>query len=122
MHADWVWVIPGTNKTHNIRETPGGLNGHIPIRLNSIFKIRLNRRDMVYWLAHVMMTTIIGTCMVGREEGMVKVQLLVSTKDVLVNVREIGRMAHMIPIEPQKLWYINNRIDLHTWNLLYNNQ
>ena len=48
MHANWVWVIPAANKIHNIRETPGGLNGHIPIRLNSIFKIQLNRRDMVY--------------------------------------------------------------------------
>ncbi len=77
---------------------------------------------MVYRLAHVTMTTVVGARTAGREEGMVKVQLSVPTKDVLVNVREIGGMAHMIPIEPQKLWYINNRIDLHTWNLLYDNQ
>ena len=99
-HADWVWVIPGANKTHNIQETPGGLNGRIPTRLNSIFKIRLNRGDMVYQLAHVTMTTVIGARTAGREEGMVKVQLSVPTKDVLVNVWEIGGMAHMIPIEP----------------------
>ena len=39
-------------------------------------------------------------------------------KDVLVNVREIGGMVHLIPIEPGNVWYINNRIDPHTWNFL----
>ena len=58
---------------------------------------------MVYWLAYFTMTTIISTCMAGREEGMDKVQISVPTKNVLVNVQQIGRMAYMIPIEPQKL-------------------
>ena len=64
-----------------------------------MFKIRLNHRDMVYRLAHVMITTVIGMHMAGWEEGMVKVQLSVTIKDVLVNVRELGGMAHMIAIE-----------------------
>ena len=71
--ADWVWLTPAANKAQAIRKIPGGLNGRIPAKLNYILKIRLNRGDIVYRLAHVTITTVVGMRTAAREEGMVKV-------------------------------------------------
>ena len=45
---------------------------------------------MVYWVVDIMMTTIISVHIAERNSGMVKDQLSVPTKDVLVNVQKIG--------------------------------
>ena len=116
-----MWLTPTTNKAQAIHETPSGLNGRISAKLNCIFKIQLNRGDIVYRLAYIIMTTIVSVRMAAREEGIVKVQLSMLREELIVNAREIAGMAHLIPIEPNKVWYINNRIDLYTWNLLYDN-
>jgi len=37
----------------------------------------------------------------------------------MVRIADIEGMAHVIPLEKGKLWLVNNRIDLITWNELY---
>ena len=55
----------------------------------------------------------------SNEEGMIKVGLTERAKNVVMRASDIGGMVHLIPIEKDRLWLVNNRIDLHTWNLLY---
>ena len=101
---------------------PGGMNDRIPARLNCIFKMRITRGDLVYRLAHATLTTIVGGRRVKNDEGMFKVYMTDPPKNVVVRVADIAGMAHLIPLEPDQVWYINNRIDLHTWNMVYVNE
>ena len=37
----------------------------------------------------------------------------------VVRIADIAGMAHVIPLKKRKLWLVNTRIDLITWNDLY---
>ena len=116
--ADWVWLNRSLN-SRNSTYTPGGLNGRIPARLNCIFKVKIPGGDQIYRLVHVTLTSLVGPKTMSNEEGMIKVGLTEWAKNVVVRASDIGGMVHLIPIEKDRLWLVNNRIDLHTWNLLY---
>src|SRR5258705_12320640 len=98
------------------------MSDRIPVRLNCIFKMRITCGDLVYRLAHATLTTIVGGRRVKNDEGMFKVCMTDPPKNVVVRVADIAGMAHLIPLEPDQVWYINNRIDLHTWNMVYVNE
>src|SRR5258706_8408265 len=115
--ADWIWLIQGENTNGSHGHVPGALNKYIPARLNCLFKLRISRGDHVYRFAHVSLTTVVGGKLAKNEEGMIKVRM--SGRNAVVKVAHIAEMAHLIPIEPNDLWYINNRIDLWTWNMVY---
>ena len=55
----------------------------------------------------------------SNEEGMIKVGLTERAKNLVVRASDIGGMVDLIPVEKDRLWLVNNRIDLHSWNLLY---
>ena len=78
--------------------------------------------DLVYCLVHATLTIIVGGRQVKNNEGMFKVCMTDPPKNVVVRVADISGMAHLIPLEPDQVWYINNRIDLHTWNMVYVNE
>ena len=37
----------------------------------------------------------------------------------IIRVKDIEGLAHLIPLEAVRVWLVNNRIDLTTWNELY---
>ena len=37
----------------------------------------------------------------------------------IIRIGDIEGMAHVIPLDPERLWLVNNRIDFRTWNQLY---
>ena len=108
--ADWVWVVHGSN-------LGGGINGWIPGRLNCIFKLRHPYTYKVWKLASVtMLQELKGNIKPQGPEEMSKVTCRTHNTDMVVNITAIPGMVHMIPIQHGKTWYINNRIDLTTWN------
>ena len=116
--ADWVWLKQSSNG-RNSTYTSGGLNSRIPARLNCIFKVRIPREQQVYRLVHITPTFVIGPKTISNEEGIIKVGWKERTKNVVVRASDIQGMVHLIPVEKDRVWLVNNRIDLHTWNLLY---
>ena len=92
----------------------GGMSDRILARLNCIFKMHITHSDLIYRLAHATLTTIVGGRRVKNDEGMLKVPMTDPPKNVVVRVADVVGMAHLIPLKPDQVWYINNRIDLHT--------
>ena len=37
----------------------------------------------------------------------------------IFRIGDIEGMAHVIPLEPERLWLVNHRMDFSTWNELY---
>jgi len=37
----------------------------------------------------------------------------------IVGVADIEGIAHLLPVNPEKLYLVNNPIDVHTWNDIY---
>ena len=95
---------------------PSSLNNYILARLNCLFKLRITRPrgESVYQLAHITQTAVVSGQTTNNDEGMLRVQFTDPPKNVVMKAVNIARMAYLLPIEPNNLWYINNRIDLHT--------
>jgi len=34
----------------------------------------------------------------------------------VIRIADIEGMAHLIPLEKNRVWLVNNRIDFNTWN------
>ena len=100
-------------------DIPGGINDRLPAKLNCIFKIWIPHENAVYRLAHISSTTIVGGRSIDNDEGMIRVRLSYPPKNKIVRIGDLRGMVHMIPVEPSGVWVINNRIDLYSWNLLY---
>jgi len=113
--SDWVWV-----RRHRVSEKAGptALNGHIPARLNTLYKLG-DKAGEIYRLAHVTMLQAIGGGKVQGPEGMLRVGWVTPDVGTVVRIRQIEGMAHLIPLEPNESWLVNNRIDLETWNTMY---
>jgi len=61
-----------------------------------------------------------GPAKPGGEDGMIQIERREEGKWThMVRIAEIEVMAHVIPLEEGKLWLLNIRIDLITWNELY---
>jgi len=70
-----------------------------------------------YKLANMSILQVIGRPMPGGPEGMVCVQKKDNENgDYVVWVWSLEGAAHLIPVELEHRWIINNRIDYHTWN------
>ena len=75
--------------------------------------------ETVYRLAHIMQTTVVGGQTAKNDDGMLRVQFTDPPKNIVVRAANIAGIAHLTPIEPNTFWYINNRIDLYTCNMIY---
>jgi len=73
---------------------------------------------MSYQLAHVSLLSIVGSSMPDRLEGMVQVGLPMTNH--VVRVADIEGMAHLVPVNPEELYLVNNQMDVHTWNDIHN--
>jgi len=52
-------------------------------------------------------------------EGMLSVGWGTREESVVVSIAKIEDMAQLIPLDPGETWLVNNRIDLETWDSLY---
>ena len=111
---DWVWIRHSAADV----EWAGTLNGYISGWLNSLFKLT-DKQGVVYRLAHVSPLKCIGSTAMHGVEGMVHVGWPNNNEDRVVRIAQIEGMAHLIPLEPEGSWFINNRVDLETWNTIY---
>ena len=71
---------------------------------------------MVFHLAHISLLQCIGSSTPDGTEGMVWVYIPEPTTNYVIRITDIEGMAHLIPIEHNGPWLVNNRIDVHTWN------
>jgi len=112
---DWVFIR--RRKATAGTKVTGGLDGLIPVKLNALFKLRDIDANTSYRLAHISLLTVVGSPTPDGPEGMVRVGT--PLKNHVVHLGDIEGMAHLIAINPDNLYLVNNRIDVHTWNEIH---
>ena len=65
-------------------------------------------------LGNISLLKVIGLTTPDGPEGMVRVGT--PSKNYVIRITHIEGMVHLIPIESESLYLVNNRIDHHTWN------
>ena len=106
---DWVWV----KRYPALDTTPAGtLNGLVPGRLDAFFK--LTSKSVVYRLAYVTLLNCVGVAALQGAEGMLRVGFTTREAGVVIPIAKIEGVAHLIPLEPDQSWLVNNRIDVET--------
>ena len=71
-----------------------------------------------YRLVHISLLKVIVVQTPDGPEGMARVGT--AMKNHVIPITDIEGMVHLIPIEPDNLYLLNNRIDQHTWNDIHN--
>jgi len=66
---------------------------------------------MSYRLVHVSLLSIIGSSIPAGPERIVQVGLLMWSH--VMAVADIERMAHLVPVNLEELYLVNNQIDIH---------
>jgi len=107
---DWVFI----RRRKSATQVQGGLNGRVPAKLNTLFKLRDFPANTCYRLAHVSLLTIVGSPMPDGSEGMIWVGK--PMKSHVIRLVDIEGMAYLVIVNPEELYLVNNRIDVHTWN------
>jgi len=113
--ADWVWI----RKRPRSHESNGELDGRTVGRLEGLFRI-WDRGGRTHELAYVRFLRVKGSNRPHGEEGMIRMEQRDGNEGMhMVRVSDIEGMAHLIPVETDRVWLVNNRIDFTTWNELY---
>jgi len=105
-------------KTYAATNVAGRLDGMIVAKLNALFKLRDIDVNKTCSLAHISLLNAIGSPTLDGPECMVHVGI--PMKNHVVHIRDIKGLAHLISINPDNLYLVNNHIDIHTWNETYN--
>ena len=108
---DWVFV---RRRRSGRSQALGSLDGRIPGQLNALFKLRDIRAKTTYQLAHVSDLRVVSSPTPRGPDGMVCFGT--PNKNLVMCIADSEGMAHLVPIEPDKLYLLNNRIDINTWN------
>ena len=90
----------------------GTLNGRVPVRLDAFFK--LTSKGVVYRLAYVTVLNCVGGTALQGTEGMLCVGFTTRGAGVIIPIAKIKGIAHLIPLEREQSWLVNNRIDIET--------
>jgi len=61
----------------------------------------------------------IGGGKVQGLEGILRVGWPTLDIGTVVRIGQLEGIAHLIPLEPNESWLVNNRIDLEIWNTMY---
>ena len=69
-------------------------------------------------LCHITLLTA-ASSMPSGPEGMIIVTMPTPKVDIVVIISDIEGNCHLIEIEDGEKWLINNRIDMYTWNEVY---
>jgi len=112
---DWVFIR--RRKATAGTKVTGGLDGLIPAKLKALFKLRDINANTSYRLAHISLLMVVGSPTPDGSEGMVRVGT--PLKNHVVRIGVIKEMAHLITINSDNLYLVNNRIDVHTWNEIH---
>ena len=86
----------------------------IPAKLNALFKLRDINANKTNRLPHISLLSVIGFPTPDGPERMVHVGI--PMKNHVVRIGVIEGLAHLISINPDNLYLVNNCIDVHTWN------
>ena len=103
------------------------LKGFYPAPLVSIMKVREVTTGLVDRLLLVDRLYVENSGKISYVTGLVTVALRTvkepkGTTEIVVGIKRIIRMAHLVPETTErdnKRWYVNNRIDLETFNRIY---
>ena len=88
-------------------------------RLEGLFRVR-GEMGSIHEVALMMLLRLRGSARPWGEEGMVRVEKRVDGFGIhIIRIGDMEGMAHVIPLDPVKLWLVNNRIDFNSWNELY---
>ena len=115
---DAVWVRIESIRLHPTSVTGylKGYQGLVMGFLNALFTLR-GSNGKLYKLAHVTLLEWAGNPTPHGPEGMSGVkEFLHGGGQTVVWLRTIEGAAHLIPVEPEKNWIVNNRVDYHVWN------
>ena len=109
------------------RNIYGALRGFYPARLVSIMKVRELTMGSVDRLVLVDKLYVENSGKINDVTGLVTVTLGTAKgpkgiSEIVVGIKRIMGMAHLVPETAErdnKRWYVNNRIDLKTFNRIY---
>ena len=114
---DSVWVhlrrmeIPTTSVTRQVFS----YKGHIPAFLNALFSILVGGE--LYKLAHVSTVEWVGNPIPHRPESMSNVESRpMGEGEMVIWIRNIEGAVHLVPLEPDRKWVVNNLVNYHIWN------
>src|ERR1700761_218298 len=118
---DWVWVDSGNRNIYGV------LKGFYPTCLVSIMKVRELTTGSVDRLVLVDRLYVENSGKISNVTGLVTVTLGTAkgpkgTTETIVSIKRIMGMAHLVPETAErdnKRWYVNSRIDLETFNRIY---
>ena len=111
---DWIFVPRRASSPNKIS---GSLDGRVPEQLNALLKLQDPNGDQTYRLAHISLLKIIASQTLDGPEGMSRIGCPITNH--VIRITDIEGMAHLIAIEPDQLWLLNNRIDQQTWNEIH---
>ena len=86
-------------------------------KLNALFKLRDIDTNKTYRLANIFLLSVIRSPTPDGPEGMVRVGI--PLKNHVVRIGDIEGLAHLISMNPDNLYLVNNRIDVYTWNKIH---
>ena len=115
---DAVWMQITEMKFHaaSDKRCIRGYNGRVIGSLNAIFILK-GKSQEIYKLAHITKLSWTGNGKPSGPEGMsYVVEVTGEGYQNVVWVHVIEGAAHLIPLEPNRHWIVNNRVDYHVWN------
>ena len=87
--------------------------------LNALFTLRAVNKE-VYRLTHVTLLDWVGNSTPPGREGMSYVKEFTGRGgQSVVWLRAIEGAAHLMPLEPERKWIVNNRVDYNVWNEMH---
>lgn len=115
--ADWIWVRRRQRSPPELQM--GQLDGRMVGRLEGLFSVQ-DHTHKIHDIALITLLRLRGPAKPSGEEGMIRMEHKEEAISMhVIRISDIEGMAHLIPLEDERLWLVNNRIDLNTWNELY---
>ena len=103
--------IPTTSVTQQVFS----YKGRIPAVLNALFSICVGGE--LYKLAHVSIFEWVRNSIPHGLEGMSYVECrTMGEGEMVIWIWNIEGAVHLVPLEPDQKWVVNNRVDYHMWN------
>ena len=85
-------------------------------RLNALFRLR--SRETVHRGTYVTPLQFLGGATVQSVEGTLHAGWPKDVERIVVIIAVIEEIVHLIPLETEKRWLVDNRIDLESWNII----
>jgi hypothetical protein len=100
-------------------EGNGTLGGRTIGIVQGLFRV-WDGMQRVHEVALVKLLRVKGSRRPHSEEGMIRIEWMEGSRGIhFIRTTDMEGMAHLIPLEKDKVWLVNNRIDFITWNELY---